>query len=214
MATPMNRRAKCAHRAKASTFEVGSRLGSRCDQGVGQVQHWRVHRSFSSRGVAADGGGSCEGACAEAEHGTMNAGIGVVSLEPGRNASRLDLCFEEITMKIVVPLVAGVCFATSSILVVQAHADSQATTTAASAPMTAAEHAAEAERYAQEATELRAKSEQHAKTAKMHATRRGPRDISQKLQHHCERLAADYAAAAKEAEELASLHRDLAAAGN
>jgi len=49
-------------------------------------------------------------------------------------------------MKIFVPLIAGRCFAASSILAAQVQADSQAATPVAMTSMTAAEHAAEAER--------------------------------------------------------------------
>jgi len=116
-------------------------------------------------------------------------------------------------MKVLVLVIAAFCISIWSMPIVQAYPQAPDTTTSTSASTTPAEHQATAERYAEEAAQLRAKSEQHARTAKMHATHRGPRDVAQKLQHHCERLAADYATAAKEAEELASLHRELAAAG-
>ncbi len=111
------------------------------------------------------------------------------------------------------PALAGLVLATAIVfsMPVLAAPQTAGSTGEASAQMTRAEHEAAAARYEQEAVQLRAKSAQHADTARQHAARTGPRGLSQQLQRHCERLAANYAEAAKEAEDIAKLHRELAA---
>jgi len=115
-------------------------------------------------------------------------------------------------MKALIPAIATLAIAASTVVATPVMATPQATPAAeTSSPMSGAEHEAAAVRYEQEAAQLRAKSEQHANTARQHAARTGPRGLSQQLQRHCEKLAKDYAEAAEEAEQLAKLHRELAA---
>lgn len=80
-------------------------------------------------------------------------------------------------------------------------------------PQTAAEHAAEAARYEQEARELEAKAEHHAQMAKRYRARysagtKGAEGI-RSLIRHCERLAKSYREAASEARAMAQTHRHM-----
>ena len=91
---------------------------------------------------------------------------------------------------------------------------SAAPATEVAIPTTAAEHAAEATRYDQEALELDQKAQRHAKMARGYQARysggskQGTMLLS--LVEHCKRLAKIYAEAAVEARATAKSHRDMA----
>jgi multidrug efflux pump subunit AcrB len=80
-------------------------------------------------------------------------------------------------------------------------------------PASAAEHAAEAARYEQEALELEAKSQRHAEMAERYQGRSSggskQKNTLLSLAAHCKRLAKLYAEAAVEARETARSHRDM-----
>lgn len=71
--------------------------------------------------------------------------------------------------------------------------------------------AALAATYDKQATELRASAERHAKIARMHRTGAGSsKSAHESIAQHCERIAENLSAAAKESEALANSYRELA----
>ncbi len=88
---------------------------------------------------------------------------------------------------------------------------------AATLPVSAQDHAAEAARYDQEALDLEAKAKSHKELAAGYRARvSGGGKLGstlQSLSRHCERLANAYQEAADEAREMAKGHRDMAGAG-
>lgn len=109
----------------------------------------------------------------------------------------------------VAALVAGAFVATS---VPSAAADADV-----SIATTAAEHAAEAARYDQEAADLDAKASRHTDLAAGYAGRTGAGSkqatANRSISRHCERLAKAYRAAATEAREMAKMHREMMQGG-
>lgn len=83
------------------------------------------------------------------------------------------------------------------------------TASAIAAAKTPAEHQAIADAYAKEAEGLRAKANEHRAMDKEYS---GPGYLSLKLGAgmHCKKLVAAYEAAAKDADSLAAVHRDIA----
>ena len=84
-------------------------------------------------------------------------------------------------------------------------------------PTTAAEHAAEAAKYDQEAADLQSKADHHTTMAGLYrglAGGGGKQEVSYRsITNHCEHLAGFYLKAATEARAMAAMHRELAKAG-
>jgi hypothetical protein len=76
---------------------------------------------------------------------------------------------------------------------------------------TSAEHEAAAGTYEKEAAKLRQKAAKHRKNAELYKLGGNPKAPTRQLVKHCENLADEYSDAAKELEDMARLHRDLAA---
>ena len=87
-------------------------------------------------------------------------------------------------------------------------------TQGAQAPVTAADHLAEAAKYEQEARDLDAKAAEHKGMGQLYRTQRSAGSkqgaASQSLVSHCDRLVKSYTQAAAEARALAKAHRDMA----
>ncbi len=80
---------------------------------------------------------------------------------------------------------------------------------------TAAEHAAEATKYEQEAVELDAKAARHTKLATQYGRVSGgskQATTQHSIAKHCESLAKAYRAAATEARDMAKMHQEMAQA--
>lgn len=81
-------------------------------------------------------------------------------------------------------------------------------------PSTAAEHAAEAAKYDQEAADLQSKADHHTTMAGLYrglAGGGGKQEITYRsIAAHCKRLAAYYTKAVTEARAMAAMHRELA----
>ena len=107
--------------------------------------------------------------------------------------------------------------ALTTALAVAVSGPSGAAEQAASLPVSAEDHAAEATRYDQEAIDLDAKAKSHMELAAGYRARMsggsklGP--TLQTLSKHCERLANAYQQAADEAREMAKAHRQMSAGG-
>jgi len=90
---------------------------------------------------------------------------------------------------------------------------SAAAETEMTVPQSAAEHAAEAEKYEREVRELDAKAEHHAEMAKRYRARYSAgtkgADGFRSLIRHCERLAKSYREAAEAARAMAATHRQM-----
>jgi hypothetical protein len=72
--------------------------------------------------------------------------------------------------------------------------------------------AALATQYTQQAADLRASAEKHAKSAKLHeAGAGGSKSSHASITQHCNKIAADLRAAADESDALAATYRELAA---
>lgn len=71
--------------------------------------------------------------------------------------------------------------------------------------------AALAATYDKQAADFRADAERHAKIARMHKAGAGsPKSSHESIAQHCERIAENLSAAAKESEALANSYRELA----
>lgn len=98
----------------------------------------------------------------------------------------------------------------TSVPPISAGTSTEITPSQVTAARTAADHEAIAAAYDAEATAAEKKADGHEMMAKTYRTGGSPKGNPQAMVSHCDRLVAQYRAAAKEYRALASEHRQLA----